>query len=191
MYRQNRNEVSLIGMFAFKILVSQFLHQSVKNTMLKTSMPKPKAFYVICVFVERRVASAAIYICCACMYTSRKPACCSIDIVKEILICASHLNSILFAFDVFKICISFCSSFFLCVCFYHKTPLDAVEAPRERSERRENALQTQKKHHDSATNAVKRPRHRRAVRQMTRRENAIDEPYIKCGVNAVRWRWTP
>ena len=64
---------------------------------------------------------------------------CLIDIVGEILKCASHLNNILFAFVVCKICTSFYSSYFV---FYQKTPYDAVEAARERNERDENPLQT-------------------------------------------------
>ena len=93
-------------------------------------MTVPKAFYVfatssICVFAElgeqrhQKFVSAAL----AYIQAVNQLEHCSIDIVKEILKCASHLKSILFAFVIFKICTPFIHLF---SCFYHKTPLDAV-----------------------------------------------------------------
>ena len=69
-------------------------------------MARPKACS-ICVFTElcgqhkQDVSAAPAYI------PSNKPACCSIGIVKEILVCASDLNNVLFAFVMFKTYISF------------------------------------------------------------------------------------
>ena len=70
------------------------------------------------------------------IYTSYKPA----DIVKEILIhviCASDLNSILFAFVIFKICISFFIRIFIRNTIgrgkrkLHASTINAVTAPLE------------------------------------------------------------
>ena len=48
-------------------------------------------------------------------YKSNKPACCSIFILKAILVCASDLNSVLFAFVMFEIFLFY----FILLFFYY------------------------------------------------------------------------
>ena len=109
-YRQNRNEVFVMCTFCFQEYPIRLWHQSVKMTMLKTSgclQPWPDSSLppALCLYRTMLAASTAIFICCAYIYTSNKPA----DIMKDILIhvCASDLNNVLFAFVIFKICVSF------------------------------------------------------------------------------------
>ena len=90
-------------------------------------------------------------------YKSNKPACCSIFILKAILVCASDLNSVLFAFVMFEIFLFyfillffyyfiiiiifffFCLFCFQLFFFFRKTPFDAAKAPREHNKRRDSA----------------------------------------------------
>ena len=105
--------------FTFKnILYSQLWHQSVKMTMLKTSgclqpWPGPKhslrpAPSVSLQSYAGRISNLYL-LRCACIYTR--------DIVKKILICASDLNSVLFAFVMFKAYI------FYFIYFYQKNAI--------------------------------------------------------------------
>ena len=104
------NVVSVICTLAYKnillALASVCENDYAENFWLPPTMARPKAFFApIVLYRTMLAASTAIFICCAYIYTSNKPA----DILKEILIhvCASDLNSVLFAFVIFKICISF------------------------------------------------------------------------------------
>ena len=85
------------------------------------------------------------------VYTSNQLACCSIDIMKQILICASELNSVLFAFFHVQN-FHFISFFFSSTCtFLRKTLSGAVKSQRKRNKRRDSASQTPRQRIANAT----------------------------------------
>ena len=72
---------------------------------LPPTMARPKALFLPCSVSLQNYAGSINSNVYLLRITGNKPA----DILKEILIhvCASDLNSVLFAFVIFKICISF------------------------------------------------------------------------------------
>ena len=109
------------------------------NVWLPPAMVEPRAFFNFapssaCVFAELGEQHQQQFETAAPAYTSSKPACCSTDILKEICgrirVCASHLNTGLFAF-VIKFAYLFIHLFFQC--FYYKNAIgrdrSATRAP--------------------------------------------------------------
>ena len=111
-YKQNGIEVSVTSRISSNqeySLASVCEKDYAENFWLPQTMARPKAFFAPCSVSLQNYAGSInsnFYLLHQHIY---KPACCSIDIVKEILIhvCAFDLNCVLFAFVIFKICRSF------------------------------------------------------------------------------------